>query len=42
MNQPIKIIQARLPGFPNLRQVNINSDGLIALATVSPRRALSL
>ena len=30
MNQPIKIIQARLPGFPDLREVNINSDGLIA------------
>jgi len=30
MNQPIKIIQARLPGFPDLREVNINSEGLIA------------
>ncbi|TVQ43601.1 MAG: N-acetylglucosamine-6-phosphate deacetylase [Gloeocapsa sp. DLM2.Bin57] len=29
MNQPVKIIQARLPGVTRLREININSEGKI-------------
>lgn len=30
MNQPVKIIQARLPGVTQLREININSEGKIS------------